>query len=199
MTKHLLNVGSGDRDTLIPPYYEGWAKSLLDIDPAMNPDLCCDARDLSTLPPNAFDAIYCSHNLEHYYLHDAAKVLAGFHHVLSPTGFAEIRVPDMISLFKLVVEKGLDMDDVLYQSEEGPIMVCDVIYGFGKRIAESGEDFFAHKTGFSRRSLASALRTAGFEIIIFRAGRFLELAALAFKQMPTLEQQLLLRIDLQSR
>src|SRR6266446_7887238 len=54
-------------------------------------DVC--SSDLA-LAASQFDAVYCSHNLEHYYRHDGATVLRGFLHVLKPDGFAEIKVPD---------------------------------------------------------------------------------------------------------
>lgn len=59
------------------------------------PDVVCDARQLSQLPRATYDAVYCSHNLEHYYRHDVPKVLAGFSHVLKVGGFVHIIVPDM--------------------------------------------------------------------------------------------------------
>ena len=54
-----------------------------------------------------------------------------------------------------MVEKNLDIDDFLYQSPEGPITVRDVIYGYGAEIERSGNDFYAHKTGFTKKSLLS--------------------------------------------
>ena len=62
----------------IPAHYAGWEHVLLDIDPGSGADIVCDARRLDTLPPAQFDAIYCPHNLEHYYAHDVPKVVAGF-------------------------------------------------------------------------------------------------------------------------
>ena len=63
---------------------------------------------------------------------------------------------------QITLEQNLDIDDVLYQSAAGSIMVLDVLYGYGKEIEQSGEDFFAHKTGFTEKSLLKALQTAGF-------------------------------------
>jgi SAM-dependent methyltransferase len=140
------------------PHYAGWNHLLLDIDAAGNPDIVSDARELETHAPGVFDAIYCSHNLEHYYRHDGRKVLAGFRHVLKPDGFAEIRVPDLMSVMRRVVATGMDVDDVLYDSPAGPIAVRDVLYGLGRRIESSGVDFYAHKTGFSQASLGAFLR-----------------------------------------
>ena len=160
--RQVLNVGGNNRDIKLPSIYDGWSVVLLDIDPRGSPDVVCDARELSTLPSSQYDAVYCSHNLEHYYRHDVAKVLAGFLHVMKDDAFAHIRVPDMAELMRVVHEKNLDIDDYFYQSPAGPITVRDVIYGYGAEIESSGNDFFAHKTGFTEKSLLAALQRAGF-------------------------------------
>ena len=181
----MLNVGGNSKAIAIPAHYDAWAHLLLDIDPAAEPDVLCDARKLTTLAPRTFDAVYCSHNLEHYYKHDVRSVLRGFLHVLKDDGFAEIRVPDLRSVMERCIVEGLDVEDVLYDSASGPITVCDVLYGFGKQIESSGVDFFAHKTGFTARSLKAALEHAGFEhVFIAERKSIYEVAALAFKQPP---------------
>ena len=192
----VLNVGGGSKETAIPPYYDGFEHLLLDIDPSGAPDIVCDARDLATLDPGQFDAIYCSHNLEHYYPHDVPRVLRGFLHVLKPDGFAEIRVPDIDALLKDYVAKGQDIDDVIYTSGRGPVRVRDVIYGFGPEIEQSGQDFYAHKTGFTPKSLCRALQAAGFGQLVQREGRHLEILIIAFRQTPTPEQAALLSLKL---
>jgi ubiquinone/menaquinone biosynthesis C-methylase UbiE len=179
----VLNVGGNSKKTPLPPQYAGWEQVLLDIDPRGNPDIVCDARQLSSLPGAAYDSVYCSHNLEHYHRHDADKVLAGFIHVLKPDGFAFIRVPDLGEVMRTVVEKNLDIDDFLYQSPAGPITVRDVIYGYGVEIERSGNDFFAHKTGFTQKSLTSILTRAGFRVV-FASTANLEVMALAFLTKP---------------
>lgn len=184
MIKKVLNVGGNNKLIPIPAFFQGWDHILLDIDPSGNPDIVCDARELtSNLPGCAYDSIYCSHNLEHYYQHDVKKVLAGFHHVLKKEGFAYIRVPDIGSLMKMMVEEGLDIEDVLYQSPAGPITAHDVIYGLSVEIEQSSNDFYAHKTGFTRRSLDNYLQMAGFTHIFTGVGD-LEVTAIAFKQAP---------------
>ena len=62
----VLNVGGGSKDIPLPPHYAGWEHVLMDIDPKGQPDLVCDARELPALPAGQYDAIFCSHNLEHY-------------------------------------------------------------------------------------------------------------------------------------
>ena len=180
----VLNVGGNNKTIPLPPQYDGWQHVLLDIDPRGSPDVVCDARELSQQPGLSYDAVYCSHNLEHYYRHDALKVLAGFAHVLKPDGFAHIRVPDLGELMRTVVERNLDIDDCLYQSPSGPITVRDVFYGYGLEIERSGNDFYAHKTGFTRTSLTAFLKSAGFPWVFTVTGN-LEVRAIACLNKPS--------------
>jgi len=189
----VLNVGGGTKDIPLPPHYANWRHDLLDIDPKGKPDVTCDARELQTLAASQYDAVYCSHNLEHYYQHDGPRVLRGFLHVLRPDGFAELRVPDMNTVMKRVVESDLDIEDVLYQSPSGPISVRDVFYGYAKQIESSGMDFYAHKTGFSVKSLRALLMRSGFpNVYMFVAEEAFEIRAVAFKKEPTAAQHVLL-------
>src|SRR6266699_3551312 len=149
----VLNVGGGSKSIPIPSHYANWRHDLLDIDPMGKPDVVCDARNLHALNANQYDAVFCSHNLEHYYKHDGAKVLEGFLHVLKSDGFAEIAVPDLQVLMKVCVENGMEIEDTLYVSPAGPIAVRDVIYGWCVEIERTENDFFAHKTGFTPLSL----------------------------------------------
>ena len=188
-TPSVLNVGGNSKAIPIPEHYNGWNHVLLDIDAAGRPDIVCDARNLPSLGADRFDAVYCSHNLEHYYPHDGVRVLRGFHVVLKPHGFAEIRVPDLSCVWEHVVANRMDIEDVLYESPSGPITVRDVLYGWGKQIETSGVDFFAHKTGFTPKSLAAALAATGFETVLLDERKHaFEVSALAFKTVPTAEQ-----------
>lgn len=182
--KIVLNVGGSGKHIPLPPQYEGWRHVLLDIDARSSPDIVHDARQLGSLPTAQYDAVYCSHNLEHYYPHDVPKVLAGFRHVLRGDGFVHILVPDIASVMRIVVEKNLDIAEVLYQSQTGPVTVRDVIYGYAPEIEQSGNDFYAHKTGFTRKSLAAELSVAGFRAVFVSAGD-LEIRAIAFPTGPT--------------
>ncbi len=188
--KKVLNVGGNSKAIPLPPQYSEFEHLLLDIDPKGSPDIVCDARNLTTLESGQFDAVYCSHNLEHYYRHDVQRVLAGFLHVLKDGGFAHIRVPDIQELMRITIDRGLDIDDVLYQSPAGLIMVLDVLYGYSVEIERSKKDFFAHKTGFTHKSLLKALQKAGFSKI-YSAARNLEVSALAFKVAPDHDTQVL--------
>lgn len=190
----VLNLGGGSKAVAIPPYYAGFEHVLIDIDPRGAPDIVLDGRELATLPAAQADAVYCAHNLEHYRAHEVPAVLAGMLHVLKPDGFAEIRVPDLGEVMAEAVKRGLDIDDVLYTAPAGPIRVRDVIYGFGPEIARSGADHYAHRTGFTQKSLAAALVVAGFGYVLRRPGRPYEISVLAFRQVPTEAQKQLLNL-----
>lgn len=181
--KKVLNVGGNSKEIPLPPEYARFEHLLLDIDPRGLPDIVCDARELITLKAAQFEAVYCSHNLEHYYRHDVNKVLTGFLHVLKEGGFVHLRVPDMEEVMRMSIEQKLDIDDTLYQSAAGPIMVLDVIYGYGTEIEQSGQDFYAHKTGFTKKSLEAALLKAGFSTI-YSGTENIEVFAIAFKGVP---------------
>jgi hypothetical protein len=175
----VLNVGGGPRTTELPKHYQGWEQVWLDIDESLAPDILIDARRLEELEPGRFDGVYCSHNLEHYHPHDVPKVLRGFLHCLKPSGIAEIIVPDIGYVVKHMVENRMDIEDELYQSSVGPITIRDVIYGYGPEIEKSGRDFYAHKTGFTPRSLGRALEQAGFRHTVIRSGQYFEVHAFA--------------------
>ena len=194
MTLRVLNVGGGDRTIPLPRHYDGWQHVLLDVVPDGAPDIVCDARNLESLEARQFDAVYCSHNLEHYPGTRLRGVLRGFLHVLKPDGFAEIRVPDLHAVMRRVVRDNLEMGDVLYQSGIGPITVQDVIHGLGREIEASGRGFFAHKAGFTPRTLGQTLENAGFggPIFLFASPDAFECRALAFRTIPTVYQQKLL-------
>ncbi len=179
----VLNVGGGSKAVAIPSHYNDWDHLLLDIDPKRGVDVVCDARMLASRFASAtYDAVYCSHNLEHYYRHDVLKVLGGFLHVLKDEGFAEIRVPDIGELIRLMASADLDIENEIYKASVGAISAHDMIYGYGPEIEESGEDFYAHKTGFSRASLARVLVSSGFSDVYFAEPMaMLELRAFAFK------------------
>ena len=181
--KKLLNVGGGSKSIPIPPRYKDYEHVLLDIDARLNPDILLDGAKLHTLPAAAYDAVYCSHNLEHYYRHEAEQVARGMIHVLKPDGFAEVRVPDLAAVMQHVAVHRLDVDDLLYRTQQGlAILVHDTIYGYSRETAE-GNEFFAHKTGFTPRSLQDLLLKAGFEIVYAASDRdHFEAFAFAFKQ-----------------
>lgn len=179
----VLSVGGG-MDRSVPRGYRDWTVEILDIDPAVSPDVLCDAKAMGTLRGATHDAIYCSHMLEHCFRHDVPAVLAGFRHVLKPDGFAQLEVPDVGALIRLVAGNGMDLDATWYHTAAGaPISYHDVLFGWGAMV-ERGNLYFCHKTAFTEASLARALRRAEFPHV-FTASDGANLHAFAFKRKPT--------------
>jgi len=182
--KKFLNVGGNSKDIPVPTCFEGWEHLLLDIDPVGKPDIVCDAREIGKLVPKQFHSVYCSHNLEHFYHHEVPKVLQGFRHVLKPTGFVMISVPDLEDVIRSMTERGLDLDDVLYYTEAGiPILVRDVFYGWGFRMGMDSHDYFAHKTGFTEKTLVTILKQNGFKYVFMQRTAY-NLVAVGFMRKP---------------
>jgi hypothetical protein len=194
--KAVLNVGGNDKAIAISAHFNGWRHDMLDIDPASKADIIMDAREMTSLPGGQYDAVYCSHNLEHYHRQDCVKVLRGFHHVLKPDGFVEVWVPDLEAIMQHVVKNKMDIDDMLYMLPlpTGPILVRDAIYGFHKEIEVAGNEFFMHKTGFTRKSIHRLFSTNGFPYCAIGTLEGFQLGGYFFKQEISPEARKLLNL-----
>ena len=159
----VLNVGGGGNREL-PSEFADWDQDILDIDPEVHPDIVCDALEMKTLPSGTYDAVWCSHNLEHFYHYQVPTVLAGFLHVLKDDGFAEILVPNLPHVFQAMAVHNLDLHDVWYRTNHIAVTFHDVIYGWGRALKQ-GNGYYAHKCGFSKLSLSEALQDAGFKSV----------------------------------
>ena len=195
--RRVLNVGGQSHGIPLPAPYATFEQVLLDLDPTVGADIVLDVRELTSLAPQQFDAVYCSHNLEHVRQHEVPVVLAGFRHVLKPGGLAHIIVPDLQELMLACVQQGIDLDGLLYESPMGPITPLDVLYGHGGLIAQSGQDFYAHRTGFSRRTLANGVEASGFSPMFCQQGN-LELNMITFNGDPDPELAALFGLPLDS-
>jgi hypothetical protein len=174
--KLVLNVGGGSKVVPLPDFYNGYEHVLLDIDGTYGANIVMDARKLELWEGDLpyFDAVYCSHNLEHYYVHDVPVVLRGMFRLLKPGGTVEIRVPDLQVVFDALA-LGADLFDVAY----GTVLWHDMVYGMSCEIVRRGEGW-AHKTGFTEARLRRVLKDAGFADIQLVKANY-ELAALAVK------------------
>lgn len=181
-----LDVG-GSVGSMVPKHFEGWDRSILDIDPAVHPDICMDAREMLSLEPAQFDAVLCAHNLEHYYAHDVPKVLAGMKHVTKLDGLIDVRVPDLGWAMRQMRDRHLELTDTIGISSAGPLTALDMIYGYQIEIERSGQDFFAHKTGFTHATLKRALEAAGLVKVQTGAAAG-ELRAVGFLSEPSRER-----------
>lgn len=136
-----------------------WTELRLDISPAVKPDIVASMTDMSPVETASVDAIFSSHNVEHLYPHELPVALAEFRRVLRLTGFAVVTCPDLQQVAMHVAQGKLN--EPLYSSPAGPISAHDILYGHGKALA-AGEVYMAHRGGFTLKSLADALASAGF-------------------------------------
>lgn len=188
--KQVLHVGCGAQapGKLHPAFGgEEWSELRLDIDRAVEPDIVASITEMADVTDVSVDAVFSSHNLEHLYPHEVRLALAEFRRVLKPTGFALVTMPDLQSVATLIAEGKLT--DPAYISGLGPVTPLDMLYGFGPALAADNL-FMAHHTGFTGRSLQTALGGAGFAYSVVQrdAARFC-LWAIAFVEVPG-EQEL---------
>jgi SAM-dependent methyltransferase len=177
-----LNVGCGpiNHDDHVPSFLRSadWCEVRLDLDPATEPDIVASITDLSCILSDSVDCIWSSHNLEHLYIHQVNLALREFRRVLKPSGFVYLKVPDMQLIAELVVSSGLG--GVAYDSPAGPITPLDMIYGHTASLA-AGNEYMAHKSGFSPILLKDLLAGAGFGYGVLKRKEAYELSALVFK------------------
>ena len=164
-TKKFLHVGCGPnyKDRTTPGFAsEDWQEFRVDIDESVKPDIISSALDLGVIDSESFDAIYSSHNIEHVYAHEVPIMLREFLRILNDDGFFVVTCPNLIPVARLIVEDKLT--EPAYVSPAGPISPLDILHGHGASI-QRGNEFMAHKTGFSPKSLHAALLEAGFQSI----------------------------------
>ena len=150
MTKRILHAGCGGEH--LPDWLAG-EEVRLDIDPECGPDIVASLTDMGEI--GSFDAIYCSHTLEHLYPHHVPLALDEFLRVLRHGGVAIVIVPDL--------EAVRPTEEVLYESRVGPIAGLDLFYGYRPWLQDN--PYMAHHTGFVADTLWAALAAVGFQNI----------------------------------
>ena len=167
--KIFLHVGCGPnyKDKTIPAFAsDDWQEVRLDIDKSAKPDIVSSVLDLGIIDSESFDAIFSSHNIEHVYTHEVPIMLKEFLRVLNKDGFFVVACPNLIPVARLIVDDKLT--EPAYVSPAGPISPLDILHGHGASI-EQGNEFMAHKTGFTPKSLNAALLGAGFKSVAMLA------------------------------
>jgi hypothetical protein len=183
----VLNVGCGGKGLGLPIWYDGWEVIRLDIDPHVEPDIEMDARNIGLLT-DRYDAVFCSHNLEHFTTHDAGVVVRGMRHVIKASGFVDIHVPDIGTILQMAGDQGWDLDTFLYQSAGGPICVRDVLYGYERQTEFADHpEYMLHRNGYSARTLTMILQWCGFAHIYAATNQF-DLRVVAFNEEPNRER-----------
>ncbi|WP_089400210.1 class I SAM-dependent methyltransferase [Noviherbaspirillum humi] len=160
--KTFLHVGCGPQNKYQLKGFGSneWAEIRFDIDGSVKPDIVGSLTDMSKVGSGSVDAIYSAHNIEHLFPHEVPIALGEFYRVLKPQGFVVITCPDLVSVCEAVVKDRLL--EPLYQSPAGPISPIDILYGHRGYIAQ-GNEFMAHKCGFTYSALCGTFRNAGFK------------------------------------
>ena len=142
--------------------------------------------DMKLVETGSVDAVYSSHNIEHIFPHEVPIALREFYRVLKEDGIAVISCPDLQSVCEAVAQDKLL--EPLYESPSGPICPIDILYGSRKMIAK-GNEYMAHKGGFTYSTLNRAFFEAGFKFQFGgrRPGGF-DLYLVAFKQKKSEEE-----------
>lgn len=177
----VLHVGCGSNSAtrlhgVFDPAH--WDEIRLDIDDSTKPDIAGSIVDMRSFAEDeSCDAIYASHVVEHLLQHEIDAGLGEFRRVLTSTGFALIRTPDIEAVAQFIVDGRID--EVIYTSPAGPITPLDMLYGHGGSIAR-GSTAMRHGTAFTQDLMARRLLKAGFaELRITRTDTY-EIWAAAF-------------------
>ncbi len=181
LSKTVLNVGCGyPLRQKLHRHFHGpeWREIRLDLDPAVQPDILCSITNISPVAADWVDAVWSSHNLEHLQRHEVPLALAEFLRVLKPHGLLLLTLPDLQQVARLVAEDRLE--DSAYISQSGPITPLDMIFGHTASLAR-GNQFMAHRTGFTARTLHRLLIETGFVEVTLRQGSSFDLWATGHK------------------
>lgn len=171
--KNLLDVGFGGKklNERGYPYAEdlkGFEIVSMDIDKSLNPDIVCDLLDMSLIPDNSFDRLYCCHALEHIDYFHAPKVLKEFQRILKSDGMARIVVPNIKMVGMYILQDRLE--DTIYESQAGPVNSLDILYGHKYSIRKKNNEFMRHKTGYSVNRIKEIANTNNLKISVEESG-----------------------------
>lgn len=119
----------------------------IDALPFEHVDYKSDVRDLSFIPDNASELIYCSHVLEHFGRWEIPDVLQEWFRILAPGGTLRLAVPDFAACAKIYFEAGF---------KDGLTGLIGLICGGQKN------EFDYHKSIFDEEHLTNLLYDAGF-------------------------------------
>jgi hypothetical protein len=179
--KSFLHVGCGiqNKSSLKGFNNDSWKEIRFDINEDVFPDIIGTLTDMSEVKTSSIDAIYSSHNLEHVYPHEVPDVLSEFYRVLNDDGIVVLECPDLQSASEAIVNDKLL--EPLYESDSGPIAPIDLLYGLRGDL-QRGNEYMAHKCGFTYSTLTAVFKDAGFtKWIGGRRPNFFDLCIVASK------------------
>ena len=188
--KTFLHVGCGpqNKSRLRGFSSPDWQEIRFDIDPNVKPDIEGSLTDMSLVKDSSVDAIYSSHNIEHLYPHEVPVAVREFHRVLKRGGYVVLTCPDLQSVCEAIVADQLTVP--LYQSPAGPISPIDILYGH-RGFIQQGNEYMAHKSGFTYTTLTKEFSDAGFRTLAgMRRPTAYDLWVVAFKDATTQSEAL---------
>jgi len=171
MVYKCLNIGSRSSSIELPHLLvDNFDIINLDVDPNTEPDICADLLSLplrQELPlgqgglrtKGMFDAVYCSHVLEHFSPHESMAALRAIAFVLKPSGFAIIRIPSLEMLVQHCQAHGLGFQESLHEFTGIPRGVSGQNVIFGMPL--EGE-WMRHKRHYTGLELVQELQASGF-------------------------------------
>ena len=160
--KTFLHVGCGRLTKLDTRGFnnDNWKEIRFDIDKRVSPDIEGTLLDMSQVESGSVDAVFSSHNIEHVYPHEIPIVVKEFLRVIKDDGMVVVECPDLQSICDAILKDKLY--DPLYVSAAGPIAPIDILYGL-RGALENGNDYMAHKCGFTYSTLLNFFINAGFK------------------------------------
>ena len=188
--KTLLHVGCGPQTKSQIKGFDNddWKEIRFDIDKNVNPDIVGTLTDMKLVETGSVDAIYSSHNIDHIYPHEVLIALKEFYRVLNDDGIVVITCPDLQSVCEAVVNDKL-LEPLYETTESHQISPIDILYGWRIPITQ-GNEYMAHKGGFTYSALNASFFEAGFKARY--GGRMPinggELFLVAFKQKKSEEE-----------
>lgn len=143
----VLDIGAGDAQYWIP---EG-TPIRIDNDPAMNPDILCDARKIP-LEDCTADVIVASHIIEHFSYRETISVLKEWIRLLKIGGKLVIVAPNLKWAAEKILDPNVDKND----AERAMFMYFSAQKGDMRSAYQD-----VHKAGFTPEGLAGALQRTG--------------------------------------
>ena len=167
----LLHVGSGNGvlSPSILAFFRDYEEVRLDICKEYKPHIVANMIDMGDI--GEYEALVSCHSLEHLHPENVDKALKEFLRVLSPNGIAMIYVPDL--------EDVKPNDEVVYESEAGPVTGHDMYYGYGPYVSDN--PYMAHQSGFTEERLMKVMKKAGFRNVIVKRAWDFQLLAVGVK------------------
>ncbi len=187
LMKIFLHIGCGslNKSSCLGFNNDNWKEIRFDINESVKPDIVGTLTDMKLVETASVDAVYSSHNIEHIYPHQVSTALREFYRVLKEDGMTFIICPDLQRVCEVVAQDKLV--EPLYDSPTGPISPIDILYGHRRAIAE-GNEYMAHKGGFTYSVLNGVLYGAGFKSRIGGKKGNWNLWIVAFKQKKSHEE-----------